>query len=798
MISPEELNSILERIAKRQQTEADIAVLRQLLSSNGRNISQIGKYAVNLRQGQDIQIGDRTYYGTDAESIRQTIKELLQEELRKSPTIANTTQTKSLDELVQEAKKHNSEKIQYLYSKMRLLNRKQIDVDRLYVDVYILEQLTGATCANMSSLLDSFNLENDRLALGRQKKRLPGFEVAKKHDKLMVLGKPGSGKTTFLRHLAIACSKGEFQPKQIPVLIELRSIVNFNQFDLKKLIQQELSISEFDNNNNNEEKNQDTTHQILEAGKLLILLDGLDEVVEQARRDVQLCIQIFSKKYYKNRVVITCRNQVIENNLDRFEYVEIADFSLEQVKNFAYNWFTVLVETLEEGVRLAENFIQELQQPENKQTAELTVTPVLLSLACWVFQDLQEFPQERTDLYRRGVELLLEQWDESRGIKREFSSPIYQRLSIDDKQILLGYIAVSKFQKDQFALFEQDEIQNFIAEHLHISSLESRGVLKSIEAQHGFLVERASQIYSFSHLTFQEYFAARWLCTPSNFISAASDINGQRWREVLSMVFTTSNADRFARNIKAEIDHLLIDTELQLFLIWLKRKAQTVKAYYKLSAVRAFYFVFELEFNQCFDLPRSLDSNFTHDLEHLNSVVRDFALDFSQDLDSMYICTRDFAIVDLELNPDLNFTLDIHVDLANARNITSELHLNCDFVRILNPDENAKWLQKLQNLQDRVHKLSWNNRQLFRQWWKANGQTWMEELQQILIEYRYIKYDDQFSDVQKQRLQQYYEANKLLVYCLKNSKVSPEVRQEIEETLLLPITEIEKHKVKKG
>ncbi len=79
MISPEELNSILERITAGQQTEADITDLRQLLSSNGQNISQIGKYAVNLRQGQDIQIGDRIYQGVDAEAIRQIFRSIITE-----------------------------------------------------------------------------------------------------------------------------------------------------------------------------------------------------------------------------------------------------------------------------------------------------------------------------------------------------------------------------------------------------------------------------------------------------------------------------------------------------------------------------------------------------------------------------------------------------------------------------------------------------------------------------------------------------------------------------------------------
>jgi predicted NACHT family NTPase len=64
-----------------------------------------------------------------------------------------------------------------------------------------------------------------------------------------------------------------------------------------------------------------------------------------------------------------------------------------------------------------------------------------------------------------------------------------------------------------------------------------------------------------------------------------------------------------------------------------------------------------------------------------------------------------------------------------------------------------------------------------------------------MIEYRNIGHDWQFSDEQKERLQQYYDANKLLVDCLNSDcYVSREVRLEIEETLLLPIAEIEQRR----
>ncbi|RCJ28376.1 hypothetical protein A6770_23900 [Nostoc minutum NIES-26] len=79
MISSEELNSILERIVKHQHTESDVALLRQWLSNGSQIVSQQGKYAVNLGQGQEIHIGDCIYQGADTEAIKQIVGSIVQE-----------------------------------------------------------------------------------------------------------------------------------------------------------------------------------------------------------------------------------------------------------------------------------------------------------------------------------------------------------------------------------------------------------------------------------------------------------------------------------------------------------------------------------------------------------------------------------------------------------------------------------------------------------------------------------------------------------------------------------------------
>jgi len=123
------------------------------------------------------------------------------------------------------------------------------------------------------------------------------------------------------------------------------------------------------------------------------------------------------------------------------------------------------------------------------------------------------------------------------------------------------------------------------------------------------------------------------------------------------------------------------------------------------------------------------------------------------------------------------------------------LFLACD--RALNLDPSLdKALQDLkQQLPNRDFNLDGNEWQ-FKQWWQTHGISWTEQLSAAIIKYRHIGYPWQFNSQQKKLLKHYYDANRLLVDCLNSDcYVSREVRQEIEDTLLLPMAEIEKCQV---
>ena len=645
------------------------------------------------------------------------------------------TPAPSIVELVSKARSQIQTYTQERCGTMRVLDMTQpIGLDRVYIQVNILEKLTRLRSTELAELLREGSLENfDRFCIGNvQQKRVPGLEAVEKSKlKLMILGKPGAGKTTFLKHLAMQCIGGEFQGDRVPFFITLKEFAEEDgKPGLLEFCDRLVGMGAI---------------ELFRNGRALVLLDGLDEVREADASRVLRQIQQFSVQFPGNQFVITCRIAAREYTFEQFTEVEVADFSPEQVAEFVSNWFRHKNDPVK-----AKRFLKRLK--DEKPIAELATSPLLLTLLCLVFEDSGSFPSNRAELYGTGVEVLLKKWDTKRNIDRE---QVYQGLSLKRKEDLLSWVARSTFEAGNY-FFKQREAERLIGEYIQnlpnadpaALEVDSGAVLKAIEAQHGLFVERARQIYSFSHLTFHEYFAARGIVEardPAALQALATHIIEPRWREVvLRVAELLPNADDWLRMMQAEVDSLLArDEKLQAFLRWVDEKARSVAAPYKPAAVRAFYFAH------------------AHALDH--------ALDHDLNLDHAH---------DLNLDNDLALALDLAHDLAH------------DFALDLAPE----FQRKLKELRDRPPDDSLFSADLDR-WWGTNGEAWRAELRAVMIEHRNIGHDWQFTEEQEDRLEQYYDANRLLIDCL-NSEcyVSREVRQEIEDTLLLPIAEIEKRR----
>ena len=131
----------------------------------------------------------------------------------------------SVQNLIEKVRTQVRELTQELCGTIRVLVMTQpIELSQIYTDVNILEKLTALRRKTVEQLLQEYGYEDfDRFGLGKVvEERVLGVKAVEKYKKLVVLGKPGAGKTTFLRYLAILCNQGKFQANLVPIFISLK------------------------------------------------------------------------------------------------------------------------------------------------------------------------------------------------------------------------------------------------------------------------------------------------------------------------------------------------------------------------------------------------------------------------------------------------------------------------------------------------------------------------------------------------------------------------------------------------
>jgi len=545
---------------------------------------------------------------------------------------------------------HYRERYEQRYAQVKILGKAEpVELASIYTEVHIVPPTFLRGYRTQEELQELFRQKGGRLA-GFDFNRVKltrGLEAVndQNHRFLNLLGAPGAGKSTFLRHIGwmalqrhrpSTTAPGSRYPATapyrfnlLPVLLELRSLRNASS-DFVALADEELTTNGFPAG---------FGRTALQAGGLLVLLDGLDEVPADKLDDTIQGIRNLVDQHPECRYITSCRTAFYRDYFPRFTDALLTDFTDDQIQNLIENWFH---SRRDRELGTAATLWKLLRDPNHQATRELARTPLLATFLCLVYDVRQQLPTNRAELYGDALRILFERWAAS---KRVHGEAVFPGLSTKRELLMLEGIAGPAYESEQY-FFTGQELATAIERFLQSDAgrrdtIDGRKVVEEIEGKQGLLVQRAHDKYSFSHLTLHEYLAACHYhnCGRSQEIAKAT-LTQRRWREVHLLLagLQVPNADDFLLAMAIETAEQATSERLKGLLSWTDWIVSIGSSPQNTAARRALMMGFALALNIDHDLahPRDLDRtlDLDRDLGRALDLARalDQTLDFDRDL----------------------------------------------------------------------------------------------------------------------------------------------------------------------
>lgn len=405
-------------------------------------------------------------------------------------------------------------------------------------------------------------------------RRLAALEATVLNRRMVLLGDPGSGKTTFVNHLAYSLGLNRHadipawrddERETLPLLIILRDFARWCA--AKPTERHEPSANllwqfiQHDLQRRNASFAEPILSRALEDGKALVLLDGLDEIPSEASGASRLMlvketVTAFARRYRRSRMFVTCRQvpyQQAEWQLpsDEFPAYALSSLNEAQIDHFIEAWYAeVSVKWKSLKMEVAE-YVRGLRQAVRRpDIRRLAPNPLLLTVMALVHTYDGTLPDARALVYERAVEILLWRWEQTKAASEGRETTLLDLLrqvgrDKNDLRLVLETLAFEAQGQttetdgaDSVAGIGLLEMMKAIAKlHPTESKDWAEKVIELMKSRAGLLIEREGDVFSFPHRTFQEYLAGTHLARRSNYGARAKELaeQGARgiWREVI-------------------------------------------------------------------------------------------------------------------------------------------------------------------------------------------------------------------------------------------------------------------------
>ncbi|SCD82173.1 serine protease [Streptomyces sp. DvalAA-19] len=300
--------------------------------------------------------------------------------------------------------------------------------------------------------------------------------------------------------------------------------------------------------------------RVLESGRALLLVDGLDEVPPEEREQAHTWLAQLLSRYPESRCVTTVRPLAVEPDWlrsERFEELRLLPMRNEDIQAFVTSWHRAARLSEPDDAERLDGLERDLslQFDQNPTLRDLARTPLLCAVICALHRRRDGFlPETRWSLYRSALEMLLVHRDR----RRRIGDPEGIELTIEEHTQLLQRIAVWLVREGQSEFTRDQALRQLGRALAGMERVSAQGpptrILTHLLNRSGLLQQRADDTYQFIHRTFQDYLAAKEFIEDDHLNELLRHADEETWQDVILLAAGHCGRHELAALVRGLLD----------------------------------------------------------------------------------------------------------------------------------------------------------------------------------------------------------------------------------------------------